>query len=81
VNAHIYHTEQSGVGHVAPNRIEDIYDRLELLRGAESCTWWVIELKKRRDILYTRDLLNHYINTSFSASPSEKEVVKTPQQI
>jgi sugar phosphate isomerase/epimerase len=81
VNAHIYHTEQRGVGHVAPLRIEDLYDRLELLRGAESCTWWVIELKKRMDILHTRDLLNHYINASFGMPLPEKEVVKTPQQI
>ena len=51
VSAHIYHTEQSRVGHVAPRRIEDLHDRLELLKGAPSCTWWVIELKNRRDIL------------------------------
>jgi len=79
VNAHIYHTEQSGFGHVAPRGIEDLYDRLELLKGAASCTWWVIELEKESDILRTRDLLNHYSTTSSGTPLSEKEALKTPQ--
>ena len=81
VSAHIYHTEQSGVGHVAPRKIEDLYDRLELLKGAASCTWWVIELKNRRDILHTRDLLNHYRKNSFGTPLMDKEAVKTPQHV
>lgn len=60
LNAHLYHTETRGEGHVAPARIEDIYDRVELLKEVPSCKWWVIELKKINDILYTRELLNHY---------------------
>ena len=66
MNAHIYHTEFKGVGHVAPENLEDIYDRLELLRRTESCKWWVIELKDTKDILHTRDLLNHYFESSFN---------------
>ena len=81
VSAHIYHTEQSGVGHVAPRTIEDLHDRLELLQGAASCTWWVIELKKRRDILHTRDLLNHYRKDSFGTPLTEKVAIKTPQHV
>ena len=80
INAHIYHTELEGSGHVAPGGLEDIYDRLELLKGAESCTWWVIELKNTRDILHTRDLLAHYNNASFTPPLSAKDVIKTPQQ-
>ena len=66
VNAHIYHTEINGVGHVAPESLEDIYERLELLRRAESCKWWVIELKDIKDILRTRNLLKRYLESSFS---------------
>ena len=66
MNAHIYHTELKGSGHVAPENLEDIYDRLEILRRAESCKWWVIELKDLKDILHTRDLLNRYFQSSFN---------------
>ncbi len=58
LSAHIYHTETRGEGHVAPASIADIYDRVELLKEVPSCNWWVIELKKINDILYTRELLN-----------------------
>ena len=81
VSAHIYHTEQSSVGHVPPRRIEDLYDRLELLQGAASCTWWVIELKKRREILHTRDLLNHYRKDSFAPPRPGKEGTKNSQHV
>ena len=81
VSAHIYHTEQSGVGHVAPCGIEDLYDRLELLQGAAFCTWWVIELTKSSDILHTRELLNHYGRASFATPPSDKEALKPPQHV
>lgn len=81
VSAHIYHTEQSGVGHVAPRGIEDLYDRLELLKGAASCDWWVIELNRESDILHTRDLLNHYRKNAFGSSLSDSETVKTPQHV
>jgi len=67
LNAHIYHTEVEEVGHVAPFSLEEIYDRLELLRGAESCKWWVIELQTSRDIFLTRDFLYRYLE--FSLSP------------
>jgi sugar phosphate isomerase/epimerase len=78
-NAHIYHTEREGSGHVAPGTLEVIYDRLELLRRVEACTWWVIELKNSRDILHTRDLLAHYIATSFFSPLLDHGELKTPQ--
>lgn len=61
VNAHIYHTEIKGKGHVAPACMEDICGRVELLKEVPSCDWWVIELKKIHDILYTRELLHRCI--------------------
>ena len=79
VNAHIYHTEQKGTGHVAPGNLGDIYDRLELLKRVESCNWWVIELKNIQDILHTRNMLNQYIDRSFVQTLSDSGAVKTPQ--
>jgi sugar phosphate isomerase/epimerase len=81
MNAHIYHTELEGLGHVAPSQLEDILDRLELLRRAESCDWWVIELKNTRDILHTKTLLTRYINASFVSPLLEEEEIKTPQHL
>ena len=81
MNAHIYHTELEGLGHVPPGNLEDIYDRLELLRKVESCFWWVIELKDTIDILHTRDLLTHYIISSFTSPLLGQEKIKTPQQV
>ena len=78
INAHIYHTELDGSGHLTPGGLEDIYDRLELLRRAESCSWWVIELKQTSDILYTRSILDYYCNASFPPSFSDRDVLKTP---
>ena len=81
VNAHIYHTEREGLGHVAPGTLDDIYDCLDLLRKEQSCTWWVIELKNIRDILHTKNILNKYIDRSFVQTLSDSEEVKTPQHV
>jgi sugar phosphate isomerase/epimerase len=59
INAHIYHTEVKGEGHVAPSGIEDICDRVALLMEVPSCDWWVVELNKINDILHTREILSH----------------------
>lgn len=72
VNAHIYHTETREEGHVAPKGIEDLYDRLELLKQAPACTWWVIELKNINDVLFTRELLNRYWENNMCLLPMEE---------
>lgn len=59
-NAHIYHTE-THQGHVAPISLNQIFDRLCLLRSATRCDWWVIELSKPDEILQTRDFLNKFL--------------------
>ena len=86
INAHIYHTELSGSGHVAPENLEDIHYRLELLRRAETCDWWVIELQDIKDILHTRDLLNRYFESSSNfcvpgKEPSRSCHIKNPESI
>ncbi len=59
-NAHIYHTEIPGRGHIPPKRIEDIEDRLALLREID-CRWWVIEIKKPEGLLKTREIIDQYL--------------------
>jgi sugar phosphate isomerase/epimerase len=65
LNAHIYHTELDGYGHVPPESLADISDRLDLLGLAESCDWWVIELMNPAEVLRTRDLLQNYLTVAF----------------
>lgn len=60
LNAHIYHTEISGLGHVPPKRLEDIEERLGLLHSA-GCNWWVIEIKKPEGLLHTKGLIDEYL--------------------
>lgn len=62
LNAHIYHTELEGYGHVSPASLSDISDRLDLLSLAESCDWWVVELMDPEKLLHTRDLLRSYLD-------------------
>ncbi|MDK2848947.1 MAG: hypothetical protein PWP34_2300 [Desulfuromonadales bacterium] len=61
LNAHVYHTEREGYGHVPPERLSDIRDRLDLLGLSESCDWWVVELMNPAELLHTRDLLQNYL--------------------
>lgn len=61
LNAHIYHTELEGFGHISPESLEDIAGRLDLLALAASCDWWVVELMGQDELLRTRDLLRSYL--------------------
>ncbi|MRR54354.1 MAG: sugar phosphate isomerase/epimerase [Deltaproteobacteria bacterium] len=63
LNAHIYHTELEGYGHLPPETLADISARLDLLGLAESCDWWVIELMNPAEVLHTRDLLRCHLDT------------------
>lgn len=75
-NAHIYHTELDGYGHVPPACLADFHDRLDLLGLAESCDWWVIELMQPAEILHTRDLLRSYFH--LAAARNESDVHENP---
>lgn len=65
-NAHIYHTEISGKGHVPPDEIEDIKERLDILRNI-GCCWWVIELRETDQLLRTKQIIDGYIKKMFKA--------------
>lgn len=60
VNAHIYHTETAGLGHIPPEGLKDIEARLDLLTSAD-CNWWVLELKEPEDLLHTKELIDRYL--------------------
>ena len=60
LNAHIYHTETAGLGHVPPEGLDDIKERLDLLRNA-GCNWWVIEVKELEGLLHTKKLIDQYL--------------------
>ncbi|MDD4456173.1 MAG: sugar phosphate isomerase/epimerase [Syntrophotalea acetylenica] len=64
LNAHVYHTELEGYGHVPPDALSDISERLDLLGLSDSCDWWAIELMNPSELLHTRDLLQSYLQTS-----------------
>lgn len=59
-NAHIYHTEVSGLGHTPPEKLEDIDERLALLQGI-GCDWWAIEIKETEGLLKTKKIIEEYL--------------------
>ena len=62
-NAHVYHTE-TDQGHIPPTRIEDIEKRLDILRHI-GCRWWVIEIRDAKKLLWTKQMVDDYIEKSF----------------
>jgi sugar phosphate isomerase/epimerase len=60
LNAHIYHTEIPGQGHIPPEKKEDIEDRLSLLK-AIGCEWWVLELREVEGLLKTKKIVDEYL--------------------
>lgn len=77
LNAHVYHTELEGYGHVAPASLSDIDSRLDLLGTAPFCDWWVIELMKPAEVLRTRDYLQRYL----AGVPLQPEVMLQRQPL
>ncbi len=65
-NAHIYHTEILGIGHIAPQKREDIEDRLFLLKNI-GCAWWVIEIRECKELLEARKIVDEYLHSEASA--------------
>ncbi len=59
-NAHIYHTEIPGQGHIPPEKKEDIEDRLSLLQTI-GCKWWVIEIREVEGLLKTKKIVDEYL--------------------
>ena len=66
-NAHLYHKEVSGVGHLPPERIEDMESRLSLLVDI-GCPWWVVELHEADALLQTMKVIEAYLSENHSYS-------------
>lgn len=60
VNAHIYHRESSRFGHVPPDTLDELEDRLDLLREI-GCPWWVIEIREIDGLLATKRFIDSYL--------------------
>jgi sugar phosphate isomerase/epimerase len=63
LNAHIYHKEVPDQGHVAPDRLEDIQDRLAILEEV-GCMWWVLEVREENGLLQTQRIVDEYLTQS-----------------
>ncbi|HOI96008.1 MAG TPA: TIM barrel protein [Syntrophobacter fumaroxidans] len=61
-NAHIYHEERDDV-HLPPSRLEDVKERLNLLRSL-SCDWWVLELREPAALFQTLSIVNEYFQSN-----------------
>lgn len=68
-NAHVYHTEVSGRGHVPPESPEDVRGRLSLLQKID-CPWWVIEIKEPDALVHTKQIIDAYLNAQARSSGS-----------
>lgn len=60
LNAHVYHTEVSGRGHIPPERLADIEDRLAILQNI-GCNWWVLEVKQADGLVQTKRIVDDYL--------------------
>jgi sugar phosphate isomerase/epimerase len=60
-SAHIYH-EEVNEGHVAPESLDDLRERLELL-GSVPCDWWVLELREAGPLMATLGIVREFLRT------------------
>ncbi|MEJ2109921.1 MAG: TIM barrel protein [Acidobacteriota bacterium] len=61
-NAHVYHTELLDEGHITPSTVDEIKDRLSLLKKLR-CTWWVLEIRQVEGLLQTREIVDAYLQS------------------
>lgn len=72
LNAHIYHKEVSGLGHMPPERLEDIQDRLAILENI-GCMWWVLEVREVNGLLQTKRIVDEYLTQSDRYDKSDRQ--------
>lgn len=70
-SAHIYHIETPGLGHIPPDQLGDIEDRLDLLRET-GCQWWVIEIREAEGLLRTKTFIDTYLERISSAEKNQE---------
>lgn len=67
-NAHIYHTELPGQGHIAPDNGEEIAERLCLLKEI-GCDWWVVEIREPEALLKTKKIVDAFLACTDARRP------------
>lgn len=60
LNAHVYH-EETAHGHVPPEHLSDIEERLNLLSSLPLCDWWVLELREEQALKQTLPVVREYL--------------------
>jgi sugar phosphate isomerase/epimerase len=60
LNAHIYHKENHE-GHLPPDSLAVLRERLQLLQALPLCHWWVLELREEGPLLKTLRFVRHFI--------------------
>jgi sugar phosphate isomerase/epimerase len=59
-NAHVYHREIEGKGHLPPSDINEIKERLALMKKI-GCPWWAIEIKEKNQLLKTKKIIDEFL--------------------
>jgi hypothetical protein len=62
LNAHVYH-EETEAGHMPPQCLADLHDRLDLLMRLPLCTWWVLELREEAALLPTLQVVREFLQS------------------
>jgi sugar phosphate isomerase/epimerase len=75
-NAHVYHTEVSGVGHVPPKGPGDLRGRLAILEKI-ICPWWVIEIREPEPLLHTKRIIDAYLEEQGEKTSEVKEFMRS----
>nr|WP_232210808.1 TIM barrel protein [Methanothermococcus okinawensis] len=60
-NVHVYELEKDKIGHIAPNNLDNLRSVLDKLLD-NKCDFWLIELMKLNEIIYTKNLLEDYLD-------------------
>ncbi len=60
INAHVYH-EETAAGHMPPQSLADLQDRLDLLMRLPLCNWWVLELREEAALFPTLNVVKEYL--------------------
>jgi len=75
-NAHIYHTEIPGQGHVPPKTGEELSGRLCLLQEI-GCDWWVIEIREENHLLQTKGIIDAWLSERDVCGPATETGAST----
>jgi sugar phosphate isomerase/epimerase len=68
-NAHVYH-EECDDGHTAPEKLDDMLERLHLLHSLP-CDWWVLELRNPNALFSTLEVVRQFFDAVPEGRPAQ----------